>query len=163
MKYLYLWLLFLLAFVLVMSAAFMTATTKTTTKKIETHLQVPSVDPRIENLTRFFDHYHGSTAYINDYLNAADKNQIDYRLLPAISIAESSGGKHACGFNWWGWNSCKGDNFSSVAQGIQFVSGQLANGHYYKGKTIEQKLHAYNPNVEYASKIIGFMKDISNE
>jgi hypothetical protein len=121
----------------------------------------PPSDPRVEQLVVFFDHYRASTAYINDYLNAADANQIDYRLLPAISIAESSGGIHACGNNWWGWQSCKGDNFGSVAAGIQYVAGQLDNGHYYRGKTIEEKLRAYNPNPAYAPRVQQFMREIA--
>jgi hypothetical protein len=113
------------------------------------------------SLINFFDHYHGKKPYpITAYLTYADQYQIDYRLLPAISVAESSAGNHACGDNWFGWQSCKGYNFGSVAQGIQLITEQLACGSYYQGKTLVQKLHSYNPNPSYAPKIIGFMKEI---
>jgi hypothetical protein len=113
-------------------------------------------------LIKFFRHYHAVTPYpITDYINASEPNQIDYRLLPAISIAESSGGVHACGANWWGWGSCKGYNFRSVAEGIQFVTHELASGNYYRGKTIDQQLRAYNPNPAYAVSVERLMKEIS--
>ena len=121
-------------------------------QRFDTSKDSGGTDDRTANLTRFFTRYHASTAYINDYINAADKYDIDYRLLPAISVAESSAGQHACGNNWWGWQSCKGNNFVSVAQGIQFVSDQLANGNYYRGKSIDEKLRAYNPNPAYAPR-----------
>jgi hypothetical protein len=50
--------------------------------------------------------------------------------------------------------------FGSVADCIQFVSEQLANGVYYRGKTLDQMLNAYNPNPSYAPKIKGLMKEI---
>ena len=40
----------------------------------------------------------------------AEKNDLDWRLLPAIAVRESTGGKSACQkatFNAFGWGSCK--------------------------------------------------------
>jgi hypothetical protein len=124
----------------------------------------PTPDPRIAALTSFFSRYHAVNPQpITDYLNAADANNLDYRILPSISIAESSGGQHACGNNWWGWKSCKGSDFASVADGVQYIDGQLASGTFYRGKTTEEKLRAYNPNPAYAVKVEQLMKEISNE
>jgi hypothetical protein len=120
-------------------------------------------DPRIAHLTSFFEHYKCPSYnfdLISDYLHAADEHNLDYRLLPAISIAESSCGQHACPNNFWGWNSCQDDFFTDPAQGIQYIASKLESGDYYRGKTLEQKLHSYNPNPSYAGKIIGFMKEI---
>ena len=121
-------------------------------------------DPRIAQLTQFFQHYkcpQVSFDEINDYLNAADKNNLDYRILPALSVQESTCGKHypSDTHNLWGWNSAN-SGFGSIREGIDFVSEQLAGGRYYQGKSLIQKLHAYNPNVEYAPKIIGLIKEM---
>jgi hypothetical protein len=114
-------------------------------------------------LTTFFS-THKCPSYsldlISDYLNAADQDNLDYRLLPAISIIESSCGRHACPNNFWGWNSCKGSTFTDPAAGIYFIADKLENGDYYRGKTIEQKLHAYNPNPQYAPKVLQLMREI---
>jgi hypothetical protein len=122
----------------------------------------PTPDPRIAALQTFFaSHDAVSPQPITDYLNAADQNNLDYRILPAISVQESQGGVHACGNNWWGWDSCKGDNFGSVTEGIQYIAQQLASGNYYRGKTIDQKLRAYNPHPAYAGEVERLMKEIS--
>ena len=118
------------------------------------------------SLIRFFQHYNAPLPYyITDYLNASNKYNLDYRLLPAISVQESGAGRHACGdgIRRWGFGSCKGYTFKSVAEGIDYVSNTLALGSYYRGKTISQKLTSYNPNPEYPAKILRLMKEISNE
>jgi hypothetical protein len=126
----------------------------------------PQVDSRIAALTAFFTHYKCpsfNTALISTYLYAADQNQLDWRLLPAISIIESSCGQHACPNNFWGWDSCKGDAFTDPAAGIYFIASQLASGNYYRGKTTEQKIRVYNPRPAYAVEVEQLMKEISNE
>jgi len=124
-------------------------------------------DPRIEKLKQFFDQYKCpaiSYTLINDYLNAADQNNIDYRILPAISIEESGCGRHSPdgANNFLGWDSGR-KRFATLHESIGFVAQQLGHGHYYAGKSLIKKLHAYNPNVEYAFKITGLMKEISND
>jgi hypothetical protein len=101
-------------------------------------------DPRIANLERFFNkHNCPKPTYADDYISSADKYNLPYALLPAISIAESQCGRRQRLSNWWGWNSAK-TGFTSVGEGIAFVSSKLANGRYYAGKTLEQKILTYN-------------------
>jgi hypothetical protein len=97
------------------------------------------------------------------YLESANRYQLDFRLLPSISIIESSCLQHypVDSFNPFGWNSAR-TGFASLQSGIDFVSGQLADGHYYAQKTIDQKLRAYNPNPAYTGKVEQLMKEISN-
>jgi hypothetical protein len=119
---------------------------------------------RSDRLTEFFvSHYCPA---LNDqlipaYLDAAFRYNLDYRFLPAISIQESSCAKHypPDSRNLWGWASAR-VGFESFQSGIDFVSSQLANGHYYAGKTLEGKLHSYNPEPSYAPKIIRLMEEI---
>ena len=114
-------------------------------------------------LIKFFQRYNAPLPYyITDYLNASNKYNLDYRLLPAISVQESGAGRHACGdgIRRWGFGSCKGYTFKNVAEGIDYVSNTLALGSYYRGKTTHQNLIAYNPNPEYAGKVERLMKEI---
>lgn len=128
-----------------------------------------SAIPRNEPLTLTIDHRTSEVSgfmlkhqcpkpyYIKEYLNAADKYNLDYRLLPAISIQESSCGRHYRFNNYWGWNSAR-TGFESVQYGIDFVTGQLSEGHYYKNKTITQKLKTYNSeNPEYYKEVLHLM------
>lgn len=121
----------------------------------------PSADTRVASLNNFFETYKcPKPYYIDDYLKYADEYKVDYRLLPSISVQESSCGRHACGTNYWGWQSCNGITFKSVTQGIEYVTQQLANNHYYAGKTNYQKLRAYNPNPSYAQRVLKLINSI---
>lgn len=89
-------------------------------------------------------------------VQAADTYGIDWKLLPAISIIESSGGKQACKYadgslkyNAFGWGGCK-IAFESYEQAIDTITKNLAGhnpktAHHYKGKTISQIIDKYNP------------------
>jgi hypothetical protein len=121
-------------------------------------------DSRDSHLSSFFVRHECppiNFELIPDYLDAADRYKLDYRLLPAISVQESSSAKRypPDSRNLWGWDSAKTGS-ESLQRGIDFIARQLSNGHYYVGKTLEQKLHSYNPNPNYAPKIIGLMKEI---
>ena len=95
---------------------------------------------------------------------AAEEHNIDWRLLPAIAIKESTGGKFACGKNPFGWGSCK-IKFDAWETAIETVARNLGGGNpkterYYKGKTTEEKLWHYNTSVvpTYTGEILEFMK-----
>jgi hypothetical protein len=122
---------------------------------------------RTEALSQFFAKYKCpdiNYTLIDDYLDAADKYNIDYRLLPAISLQESSCLKRypPDTHNGWGWASAR-VGFATLPAGIDYITGQLANGKYYAGKAIAKKLNAYNPNPEYAPKILRFMAEIQKQ
>lgn len=98
-------------------------------------------------------------------VEAAEKYGIDWRLLPAIAVRESSGGKEACGKNPFGWGSCqKGiGTFTSWAAAIDTVAKALGTGKYYAGKTLRQKLETYNPPSivpAYADEVMAIMESI---
>jgi hypothetical protein len=101
--------------------------------------------------------------YIDDFITAADKYELDYRLLPSISTIESQCGKiyPAKTFNPFGWGSAR-IGFESIPAAIDYISGQLATGRYYAGKTIEKKLATYCPNVTYPQRVLKLMQEIDN-
>ena len=45
--------------------------------------------------------------------------------LLSIAGKESTFGRAACGYNVWGWNSCKGDDFTSFVDGARKVAHSL--------------------------------------
>jgi len=94
---------------------------------------------------------------------AAD-NDLDWRLMPAIAIKESTGGKFACHNNPFGWGSCK-IKFKSFDEAIEIVAMNLGGNNprterYYKDKTTVEKLHHYNNSVvpTYTGEILEFME-----
>lgn len=117
---------------------------------------------KIAALHRFLSKYNGEPHYEKEYLRAASESQIDWRLLPAISVMESQAGRRFRLNNWWGWNSAR-TGFASVPEGIGYVSRQLGTSRYYAGKTIPQILRIYGPGTDYyVNTVLGFMKQIDN-
>jgi hypothetical protein len=118
-------------------------------------------DPRVTRLERFFRHYNCPTPYhVSDYLRASDGYNLDYRLLPAISVRESQ-----CGLweqmenNHWGYHPDR-QSFSSVEAGIDYVARQLARNPYYRGKSLPEKLFVYNPRRAYPTEVQRIMSQI---
>jgi hypothetical protein len=101
----------------------------------------------------------------------AIKNDIDWRMVPAIAMRESTGGKFACKkvkYNPFGWGGCT-IGFDSFDQAIETVSRNLGgNNHktamYYDGELAEM-LENYNGGVvpEYPTEVMAIMKKISPE
>lgn len=122
---------------------------------------IPKVDNSIENLENFFS-AHRCLNYTLEYLDAANKYGIDYRLLPAISIQESGCGKHQLYNNLWGWDSNNGlKHFDTPEQGIDYISQKLSTLKYYKNKSVIGILKAYNKNPDYPGKVMQYVNEIS--
>ena len=103
----------------------------------------------------------------------ARKNGLDWRLLPAIAMIESTGGKFACknaSHSFFGWGSCK-ISFSSDEEAIEIVAWNLggnnpATASYYADKTTKEILRKYNPPhivPNYTAKVIRVMNIIGDE
>ncbi len=104
------------------------------------------------------------------FILVAEKYGLDWRLLPAISVRESSGGKQACGNNPFGWGSCKLHNFVSYEQAIESLGKNLGGAaprtaSYYAGKTTMQKLYYYNGTVlpSYPDEVFAIMNMIETD
>lgn len=132
------------------------------TKEEEKQVQVIDVRPQL------IDNYYKERGmplegYGKKMVEVADKYGLDWRLLPAISIRESSGGLHMCKNNPFGWGSCK-ITFNSLDEAIETVSYKLANLPVYKDKTTERKLYYYNGTVlpTYPAEVISIMNKFGN-
>lgn len=103
----------------------------------------------------------------------AEKNGLDWRLLPALAVRESTGGKFACKKvknNPFGWGSCK-IGFNSVDNAIETVARNLGGNNpktakHYGDKNTKEILRAYNPPSiipKYAEQVIAIMNEIGGE
>lgn len=133
----------------------------------------PIMDSRAAALGKFFEKYNCPLLpYVDEFIAAADKYSLDYRLLPAIALHESTCGKRypAGTNNPFGWHpirTSKGEisvlRFETLPIAIDTITGQLANGSPYAGKTTLKKLSTYCPTPGYAEQTVRYMKEISND
>lgn len=115
-------------------------------------------DPRLGRLRDFLE---GTPVqdHAEDFILAADRNDLDWRLLPSISMIESSGGKNCRNNNIFGWD-CGREAFPSVRTGIQYVANRLANSKLYKNKDLDSLLFTYNPITDYPFRVKRLMRTL---
>ncbi len=112
--------------------------------------------------------------YGRKFVDEAEANGIDYRLLVAISGRETTFGRNMCKNkyapnNAWGWHSCK-SGFKSIDEGIEVISRKLGGNdanlkHYKSDMTSDQILKKYNPDhivPGYSKQVIRLMKLIDD-
>jgi len=124
-----------------------------TTQELETRKK------RAEAIDAFFASRNAPLeGYGMKFVEEAEKNDIDWRLLAAISIIESNGGKQACkkaNNSVLGYGSCKMD-FTSIDQSIELVSRKIGgeSKYYHKDMTTDQILRKYNSVIHnYPDKV----------
>ncbi|MEI6580622.1 MAG: glucosaminidase domain-containing protein [bacterium] len=103
----------------------------------------------------------------------AENNDLDWRLLAAIAVRESTGGKFDCKKvenNPFGWGSCK-IGFDTIDESIETVARNLGGNnpntaYHYSGKDTKAILQKYNPPSivpRYAQQVMSIMNEIGNE
>jgi hypothetical protein len=119
---------------------------------------VEANDPRLERIREFFKQRDcPAHEYAEDFLRAADENQLDWRLLPSLSLVESGGGKQCRNKNMFGWDNGR-QAFTSHQAGIYLVAARLHNSDLYRDKNLHQVLRTYNPaREEYPQRVIATM------
>src|SRR4051794_36105720 len=119
-------------------------------------------DPRAVRLRRFLSKLHCPVAVMSeDFVHAADDNQLDWRLLPSIAVIESSGGKAYKNNNIFGWGIGGPLPFPSIRAGLNMVAFKLGQSALYRNLDIAGKLRVYNPNASYPGRVIDVMNRIS--
>jgi hypothetical protein len=117
-------------------------------------------DPRLARLKDFFDGAGCPIRHLADeFLLAADRNGLDWRLLPTISVVETTCGKAATGNNVFGWDSGK-KRYTSVREAIHHVASRLGQSKLYRGKDLDQVLATYNPRPRYAVLVKSVMRHL---
>lgn len=126
-----------------------------------------------DTLDAYFASYDSPLeGYGAKFVAEARKNDIDWRLLPALAMRESTGGKQACkrvSNSVFGYGSCK-INFKSIDESIERVAASLGGNnpntaqHYSTDATVSQILHKYNTVIKgYTAEVIKIMLNISNK
>ncbi len=113
--------------------------------------------------------------YGRKMVEEAEKNDLDWRLIPAISVIETTGGRHLCknpkaGNNPFGWGSCR-IGFKSFDEAIEKIALNLGGNnpktaHHYEGKTTLEIINKYNPPSivpDYSKKIFKVMNTLGDE
>lgn len=136
-------------------------------------IQAPSIEAIRQDRAAKIDAYYGKydlplVGYGMKMVLEAEENNLDWRLLPAIAMRESTGGKFACYNNPFGWGSCK-IKFKTFDDAIDAVATNLGGNNpntekYYKDKTSEEKLHRYNGTVvkTYVADVVRIMDKIAS-
>jgi hypothetical protein len=118
-------------------------------------------DPRSNALKTFFTKQDcPAQHYIDKFLDAADRYELDWRLLPSLAYVESTGGKAAHNNNLFGWDSGRAQ-FPSPTAAIHEVGYRLTHSALYKDKDLDGVLATYNPGVDYARKVKAIMQQIA--
>lgn len=112
-----------------------------------------SQDDRLLKLEKFFRGLESPAYFLSEeFLLAADRNGLDWRLLPSLAIVESGGGKNFKNNNIFGWASCE-QGFSSISEGIHHVASRLARSVLYRDKSLNAILSTYNPLDGYPARV----------
>lgn len=128
------------------------------------------IDTRAARIEAYFGTWDLPLAKHSAFLvEMADKYNLDWRLLPAIGMRETTGGKFACYNNPFGWGSCK-IKFDTFEEAIETLARNLGGQNprtemYYKDKSTEEKLHFYNGTVikTYVREVTKIMDRIENQ
>lgn len=137
----------------------------------EVSSSIETADARIKIIENFFKGYNSVLAdYSNEFVTAADKYNLDYRLMPAIAMQESNGGKKVItdsnnpfGYGIYGNSVLK---FPSWDAAIQRVAKGLREDYLDKGlKTPYEIMTKYTPpSVEkggpWAKGVTSFMEEL---
>ena len=123
-------------------------------------------DLRAQALENVLSDYGSPLApYAGYYVESADKNGMDWRLLPAIAGLESSFGLHQMpgSHNSYGWGGGH-IYFDSVEDGIDTVMEALSTKYAARGATtVESIAPIYSESPTWAPRIRNFMNKIEAE
>jgi hypothetical protein len=118
-------------------------------------------DVRVNKLKSFLEFYQSPLAdYAREFINAADRYQIDWRLVPAITGVESTFGKRipANSYNAYGWANGV-YYFQSWEQSIDHVTRVLKEKYYDRGLDTPVKIAPVYapPSNTWAGKVTYFI------
>lgn len=133
--------------------------------------EINHADGRAKIIEDFFKDYKSSlSSYSNSFIQVADKYQLDYRLLPAIAMQESNGGKKVIkdSYNPFGYG-IYGNlviKFKSWEEAIERVGRALKEDYLNQGlKTPYQIMAKYTPpslakDGAWAKGVSSFMEEL---
>ncbi len=144
-----------------------------TPTQVEYTVEANKLDKRAKILSDYLALHNSPLQYhAQDFIDAADANQMDWRLVAAIAGVESTFGKFVPGasntpynsYNAWGWGASSPDKaiyFKSWREGIFTVSEGLKKNYIDKGYTeplAMNKIYAASPH--WGWKVTFFLGEI---
>lgn len=123
-----------------------------------------SPDWRLTRLKQYFRNHRSPLEKVSEhFVTAADRYNLDWRLLPSLAVIESAGGKRYRRNNIFGWKSGRA-RFKSLDHAIDYVASRLAESPLYRGKSVAELLKKYNPaRPIYARKVLQIMNSLAPE
>ena len=133
----------------------------------EGQTQINITDQRIDILESYLEKYKSPLApEAVNFVEAADKYNIDWKFVAAIAGNESTFGKHTPGYqsyNAWGWGvyGTQAIYFKSWKDGIYTVSEGLRKHYYNKGLTNTYSIaRVYAASPLWAAHVTFFLNDM---
>lgn len=128
--------------------------------------QIPKEDTRVKKLKTFLNVVNSPLeGYAANFVEIADKYEVDWRLVPAIAGVESTFGQAIpySSYNAYGWNN-GAYYFTSWSESIEIVTKTLRENYVNRGaKTVEQIAPIYAPpSKTWAGKVRHFMTKIES-
>jgi len=125
-------------------------------------------DKRIANLTEFLSIYHSPLApYAQLFVTKADEYNIDYRLLPAIAMQETTLCEKTlpqAPFNCWGWGiwGKRVTSFHSFTDAIDTISQYFGKKKENGIASLDAIGSVYNPGntAHWKEHVAGFMAEM---
>jgi hypothetical protein len=130
------------------------------------------LDPRAQILKDYLDKHNSPlAAYAQDFIDAADMYDVDWRLVPAIAGTESTFGKRIPGghdplyttYNAWGWGvyGTQALGFESWKDGIYTLNKGLREDYIARGLLTPQQMNKrYASSQAWGGHVAHFMNDI---
>ncbi|PIZ96553.1 MAG: hypothetical protein COX80_01040 [Candidatus Magasanikbacteria bacterium CG_4_10_14_0_2_um_filter_33_14] len=126
-------------------------------------LEIPDI--RSEKINNYFTKYNMPlSGYGDTFVKVADDCDMDWRLLPAIAVRESSGGKHMQLNNPFGWGGAN-IKFDSIEDAIYALGSNLCGddpdtAKWYNTTSTYTKLYRYNGTVvkTYPAEVMWIME-----
>lgn len=130
-------------------------------------VEAKKLDKHAEILAQYLSKHDSPLQYhAQDFIDAANTYNLDWKLVAAISGVESTFGQHIPGgYNGWGWG-VYGDQaifFNSWTEAIFTISKGLRENYLDKGLTDPFSINRiYAASPAWGSKVTFFMQEIEN-
>lgn len=128
-------------------------------------LEAKKLDPKAKVLEEYLSKHNSPLKdHAQDFIEAANQYELDWRLVAAISGVESTFGKFIPGgYNGWGWGvyGTQAIYFKSWRDGIFTVSQGLRENYINRGYTEPYAMNRiYAASPFWGGKVTFFMKDL---
>lgn len=131
----------------------------------EEQIEAKQMDNQAKILAEYLSKYNSPLQYhAQDFIDAANEYNLDWKLLPSIAGVESTFGKHIPGgYNGWGWGvyGTQAIYFKSWREAIFTVAKGLRENYLNKGLNDPYSINrSYAASPHWGYKVTYFMNDL---